>query len=153
MDFTQMSNDELLERRQAIAEELDAPEADLDALEEEVRAINTELETRKANEAKRVELRAAVANGAGETTNPGDSTGDVIATAGELFHHFGDASLIPLDRRQRRVLAHATRVARLLTLKRGHLLRHVFRSERPTDPPAGHRVSLADAVNQDRPVH
>ena len=68
MDFTQMSNDELLERRQAIAEELDAPEADLDALEEEVRAINTELETRKANEAKRVELRAAVANGAGETT-------------------------------------------------------------------------------------
>lgn len=68
MDFTQKSNDELLERRQAIAEELNAPEADLDALEEEVRAINTELETRKANEAKRVELRAAVANGAGEVT-------------------------------------------------------------------------------------
>lgn len=68
MDFKTMSNDELLERRQAIAEELNAPEANLDALEEEVRAINTELETRKAEEAKRVELRAAVANGAGKTT-------------------------------------------------------------------------------------
>lgn len=67
MDYKAMSADELLERRSAIAAEIDAPEADLDALEQEARAINEELESRKAAEAKRNEIRDAVANGAGET--------------------------------------------------------------------------------------
>ena len=39
MDFKDMTIDELLERRSAIAEEIDSPEADLDALEAEVKAI------------------------------------------------------------------------------------------------------------------
>lgn len=69
MDFTTMTTDQLLERRSAIAGELDAPEADLDALEAEVRAINDEIEKRRAAEQKRTDLRAAVANGAGEVTN------------------------------------------------------------------------------------
>ena len=60
--------EELLERRSAIAGEIDSPDADLDALEEEVRAINAELEARKAAENKRTELRAAVAEGDGEVT-------------------------------------------------------------------------------------
>lgn len=60
-----MTNEELEQRRSQIAAELDAPEADLDALESEIRGINEEIETRKANEAKRVEIRKAVANGAG----------------------------------------------------------------------------------------
>ena len=63
MEFKNMSSDELLERRSAIAGELDAPEADLDALEAEVRAINEELETRKNIEAKKVEVRQAIASG------------------------------------------------------------------------------------------
>ena len=67
MNFKDMSADELMERRSAIATEIDAPEADLDALEQEARAINEELESRKAAEAQRNEIRAAVANGAGET--------------------------------------------------------------------------------------
>ena len=67
MNFKDMTADELMERRAAIATEIDAPEADLDALEQEARAINEELETRKADEAKRNEIRDAVANGAGET--------------------------------------------------------------------------------------
>ena len=66
MNFKGMSVDELMERRAAIATEIDAPEADLDALESEARAINEELETRKAEEAKRNEIREAVKNGDGE---------------------------------------------------------------------------------------
>jgi len=67
MDIKAMTADELLERRSAIATEIDAPDADLDALEQEALSINEELETRKAEEAKRNEIREAVANGAGET--------------------------------------------------------------------------------------
>lgn len=66
MDIKEMSIDELMERRSAIAAELEAPEADLDALEAEVRTINDEIEARKAAEAKRGEIRKAVAEGAGE---------------------------------------------------------------------------------------
>ena len=69
MDFTNMTMEELLERRSAIGAELDAPEADLDALEAEVRAINDEIENRKQAEQRKTDLRAAVANGAGEVTN------------------------------------------------------------------------------------
>lgn len=66
MDIKTMTAEELLERRAAIATEVEAPEADLTALEEEVRAINAELEERKAAEAQKEEVRKAVADGAGE---------------------------------------------------------------------------------------
>lgn len=67
MNFAEMTVEALLERRSAIAAEIDAPEADLDALETEARSINEELERRKAEETKRNELRKAVALGDGET--------------------------------------------------------------------------------------
>ena len=66
MDFKEMTIEELTERRTAITAELDAPDADLDALEEEARAIKEELEARQTAEAKRAEIREAVAGGAGE---------------------------------------------------------------------------------------
>ena len=66
MELKEMMVEELLERRTAIAEEVNADDADLDALEEEVRAINAELEARKEAEAQKAEIRAEVANGAGE---------------------------------------------------------------------------------------
>lgn len=69
MDFTNMTVDQLFERRSAIAVELDKDDADLDALEAEVRAINEEIENRKQAEQRKTDLRAAVANGAGEVTN------------------------------------------------------------------------------------
>lgn len=68
MNFNEKTVDELMERRAAIAAEIDAPDADLDALEAEARAINEELERRKAEEAKRQENRSAVANGEGTVT-------------------------------------------------------------------------------------
>lgn len=58
--------EELMERREAIATEIDLPEADLDKLEEEARAINEELERRKAEAEKRNNIRAAVAKKDGE---------------------------------------------------------------------------------------
>ena len=68
MDIKEMSIEELMERRTAIAAEIDAPDADLDALEAEARSINEEMENRKAAETKRNEIRNAVAQGDGEIT-------------------------------------------------------------------------------------
>ena len=67
MNFKEMTIEELETRKAAIDVEKDAEGADLEALLEEIRGINEELETRKNAEQKRVEIRAAVANGAGET--------------------------------------------------------------------------------------
>ena len=66
MELNEMTIEQLEERKTAIAAEIDAPEADLDALEAEARAIKGEIESRKAAEAKRNEIRSAVAGGAGE---------------------------------------------------------------------------------------
>ncbi len=66
MDIKEMTVEELMERRSAIGTEIDAPEADLDALEAEARSINEEIENRKAAEDKRNEIRNAVAQGDGE---------------------------------------------------------------------------------------
>ena len=66
MEIKTMTIEELEARKLAIAEELEADGADLDALESEVRAIKEELETRKNVEAQKAEIRAAVAEGAGD---------------------------------------------------------------------------------------
>ena len=64
MDYSNATVQELEERLAAIPAELDEAE-DLDALEAEVREIKAELETRKAAESKKREIRDAVASGAG----------------------------------------------------------------------------------------
>lgn len=66
MEIREMTAEELLERRSAIAAEVEEDGADLDALEAEVKSINEELEARKEAEAQKAEIRAEVANGAGE---------------------------------------------------------------------------------------
>ena len=66
MEIREMTVEELEERKAQIITELDAPEADLDALEEEARSIKDELENRKAEAAKKEEIRSQVASGAGE---------------------------------------------------------------------------------------
>ena len=66
MNLKEMNVEELLERRSAIAVEVEEDGADLDALEAEVKSINEELEARKEAEAQKAEIRAEVANGAGE---------------------------------------------------------------------------------------
>ena len=65
MEFEKMSIEELETRKAQIAEDCEMEGADLDALTEEVRGINAELETRRNVEAKKAEIRAKVAEGAG----------------------------------------------------------------------------------------
>ena len=65
MELREMEVAALEERKNAILGELDVEGADLNALEAEMKSINEEMERRKAEEAKRNEIRAAVANGAG----------------------------------------------------------------------------------------
>jgi len=62
MNIKEMTIEELEARQDAIVAELDNPEADLDALENEARSIKEEIEARKAEEAKKAEIRKAAAN-------------------------------------------------------------------------------------------
>ncbi len=66
MEIKTMSAEELQERSNQILEEIEKPEADLDALESEARSIKDELEARKAEAAEKAEVRSQVAEGAGE---------------------------------------------------------------------------------------
>lgn len=65
MEIKEMNIEELEARKLEIVNELETDGADLDALEAETKAINAELETRKAEEAKKEEVRQAVTEGAG----------------------------------------------------------------------------------------
>ena len=66
MEIKEMSAEELQERSNQILDEIEKPEADLDALESEARSIKEELEARKAEAAEKAEVRSQVAEGAGE---------------------------------------------------------------------------------------
>lgn len=65
MEIKEMSINELEERKQNIVSKLDTEGADLDALEAEMKAINAEVETRRAAEVKKEEIRKTVTEGAG----------------------------------------------------------------------------------------
>ena len=65
MELKEMTSEQLEERKAAIASEIDAPDADLDALESEARSIKEELDRRKSEEEKRNAIRTAVAQGEG----------------------------------------------------------------------------------------
>ena len=67
MEQKDMTVEQLEERKAQIAGDIEKPDADLDALEAEVRSIKDELEARKAAAAQREEIRKAVAAGAGQT--------------------------------------------------------------------------------------
>ena len=61
MEIREMTVEQLEARKNEIVAELDNEGADLDALEAEVRSIKEELESRAAEEAKKVEIRKTVA--------------------------------------------------------------------------------------------
>lgn len=60
-NLSEMSSEDLTTRKAELASNLEAEGIDLDAIEEEVRAINAEMESRKATEEAKVEERKAVA--------------------------------------------------------------------------------------------
>lgn len=84
MELKEMTIEQLEERKEAIVQELDVPEADLDALEAEARSIKEELEARKAEEAKKAEIRAAVASGAGTVVKTFEEEKKVMPTIEEI---------------------------------------------------------------------
>lgn len=63
MELKEMTIEQIEERKNAIVAELDNEGADLDALEAEMRSLNEEIEIRKAEEAKKAEIRQSIADG------------------------------------------------------------------------------------------
>ena len=66
MNFAEMTIDQLVEQRSALAASVDNEDANLDQIEADIKAINAEMDRRSAEEAKKAEIRAAVAEGQGE---------------------------------------------------------------------------------------
>ena len=65
MELKEMTIEEMETRKAEIVAETDVEGADLDALEAEMKSINEEMETRKAEEAEKAEKREKVAEGEG----------------------------------------------------------------------------------------
>lgn len=108
MELKNMTVEELEARKAEIATLLDAEDADLDALEAEVRSIKEELETRKADAAKREEIRKAVAAGAGIVTETVKEekkmTNNEIRNSAEYINAFARYLLSEDDRECRSLL-------------------------------------------------
>lgn len=83
-DFSKMTIEEIETRKAAIAVELDKDGADLDKLGEETRAINAELEKRKADAAKREEIRKAVAGAVGVEVRKPVNADKTVKTVDEI---------------------------------------------------------------------
>lgn len=96
MELKEMTIEQLEERKAAIAAELDAPDADLDALEAEARSIKGEIEYRQSKEAIKAEIRNAVANGKGvverkfETEEKKEMTVEEIRNSAEYVNAYAD---------------------------------------------------------------
>lgn len=84
MNYESMTVEQLEERKAAIKVELDAPDADLDALEKEVKEINEEIEKRRAAAAAAEETRAKVASGAGSQMKSFEQEGKMEKTLEEI---------------------------------------------------------------------
>jgi len=76
MEIKNMTVEQIEARKAEIAKELETEGADLDKLQEEVKSLNAELEARKAAEAKKAEIRKAVAAGAGQTVAAAPAAAD-----------------------------------------------------------------------------
>lgn len=66
IEIKEMTVEELETRKVEIGEAIEQPDANLDELETEVRAINEEIEARRQAESRKAEIRTAVAKGDGD---------------------------------------------------------------------------------------
>lgn len=96
MELKEMTIEQLEERKAEIVSAVDAPDADLDALEAEARSIKEEIELRKAEEEKRNAIRTAVAQGEGiverkfETEEKKEMTVEEIRNSAEYVNAYAD---------------------------------------------------------------
>lgn len=110
MDLKEMTIDQLEVRKAEIAAAIDAPDADLDALESEARSIREELELRKAEEEKRNNIRNAVAQGEGvverkfEKEEKKTMTLEEIRASSEYVNAFAEYIKTEDDREVRKLL-------------------------------------------------
>lgn len=84
MEFSKMTVEELEARKNELLASIDTEGADLDAIETEMRAIKAELESRKANEAKKNEVRSLVAGGEGVVVKTPESEERKKMTVAEI---------------------------------------------------------------------
>ena len=84
MELKEMTIEALEERKSQLLVDMEAEGADLDAIENEMRAIKDEMESRKAAEAKKAEVRSLVANGEGEVIKKMESEERKVMTNAEV---------------------------------------------------------------------
>lgn len=112
MDLKKLTSEQLEQRKSHILEELDKPEADLDGLESEVRAIKGELEERRAAHGRAEELRRLVANGGGEVIRTFEEPGPAKTyDAGSKEYRtafFKNLLDLEMDREERAAFVHMT---------------------------------------------
>lgn len=84
MEIKDMTIEQLEERKNQITAELEAPEADLDALEQEARSINERISEIRKAEAEKAEARKAVADGAGKVTEKIEERKEMTRTNEEV---------------------------------------------------------------------
>ena len=103
-----MTIDEIETRMSEIRTELESPEANLDALEEEVRNLNSEREALKQAAAEAEEKRAAIANGLGEvkekTEEKKSMTNEEIRNSAEYINAYAEYIKTGDDRECRALL-------------------------------------------------
>jgi len=145
MELKEMTAEQLLEQRSALKDQVDVEGADLDQIEADVRAINEELEARKAAEAEKAEVRAAVAAGEGEVIKEINKVSEERKMYGVESVEYRDAwvkSLIhrELNEEERAALSSAGAVIPTMTvnavwdrlIKKADLLAKVDVSQFPT---------------------
>ena len=108
MEVKDMTIEQLEARKAELANLLDADDADLDAIEAEVRSIKEELEARKAAEVQREEIRKAVAAGAGAVAEKFEEdkkvTNEEIRNSAAYINAFADYIKTGNDRECRTLL-------------------------------------------------
>ena len=108
MEVKDMTVEQLEARKAELANLLDAEDADLDAIEAEVRSIKDELDARKAAEVQREEIRKAVAAGAGAVVEKIEEdkkmTNEEIRNSGAYIDAFANYIKTGSDRECRTLL-------------------------------------------------
>ena len=84
MELMEMTMEELEERKGQILTEMEAPDANLDALEEEARSINERITEMRKAEAEKAEIRKVVAEGSGTVVEKMEETREMARTNEEV---------------------------------------------------------------------
>ena len=88
----------------------------------------------------------------GDVRDLRDAVIHVVAPHIELVAHVGERLLVALERGDRALLREGARIRGAVALDRIDRLGDRFRRAHVAEPPAGHRVGFAEAVDRDRQI-